>query len=555
MVRATYSQEPVSSINVDTLTDSCFLVRSTRRYAYRDAAGRVNLHLLRLVKLEIDGQPNVQDNVHEKLVMWLRHSERWVLQQSGASAQTVVDGAAFDAAGSCGAANPLGDAGSSSDSPLVASLAPAAPVAADTAAEPPAETELAVIGGSRGSSSPCRAALPCADAAPLLPQSPAAARVGAPLLPQSPAAGRVGGGGRPVDDLCRSPNPWSSAPSTPSRPLHNGLGARLPGVLPPAMSPSPSTPSRSLRVQLSEERKIKRAERCLLPAASSATSMMARLPGGGGAPRPFLQPTVTPGAAARARKRRISAAATRGASVLRRQQSALPPSPPPPQTLSAPPQQPPRQPPQPLPQPPPRPQQQPTPPQPPPPTQLKPPQPAVVAVAAAASAAPLGASFAPPTPAGGVPPAAPPAAAPSACGSHGATPSSASRLKVQSAPPTALHPRCDLSAPRVHLLPLLPLCGLSAPPLHPSLCTLCRRSAISSLSYCRLPTKMSSRSKACGRRSYATLGPTPPLPRPDNPNSNPHITTPTAVTPSLTPYRSCVSSSASRPGGTTLRTG
>ena len=452
MVRATYSQEPVSSINVDTLTDSCFLVRSTRRYAYRDAAGRVNLHLLRLAKLEIDGQPDVQDNVREKLVMWLRHIERWMertLQQSGASAQTAVDGAAFDAAGSCGAANPLGDAASSSDSPLVASLALAAPVASDTAAEPPAETELAVIGGLRGSSSPCRAA----DAAPQLPRSPAAAR--------------VGGGGRPVDDPCRSPNPCSSAPSTPSRPLHNGLGARLPGMLPSATTPSPSTPSRSLRVQLSEERKAKRAERCLLPAASSATSMMARLPGGGGAPRPFLQPTVTPGAAARARKRRISAAATRGASVLRRQQSALPPSPPPPQTLSAPPQQPPRQPPQPLPQPPPRPQQQPTPPQPPPPTQLKPPQPAVVAVAAAASAAPLGASFAPPTPAGGVPPAAPPAAAPSACGSHGATPSSASRLKVQSAPPTALHPRCDLSAPRVHLLPLLPLCALSAPPLHP----------------------------------------------------------------------------------------
>ena len=86
MVKATYSQEPVSSINVDTLTDSCFLVRSTRRYAYRDAAGRVNLHLLRLAKLEIDGQPDVQDSVREKLVMWLRHVERWAqrtVQESG----------------------------------------------------------------------------------------------------------------------------------------------------------------------------------------------------------------------------------------------------------------------------------------------------------------------------------------------------------------------------------------------------------------------------------------------------------------------------------------
>ena len=343
MVRAEYSQEPVSSINVEMLTDSCFLVRSTRRYAYRDAAGRVNLHLLRLAKLEIDGQPDIQDNVREKIVRWLRHIERWVerTQQSGASARTAVDGVAFDAAGSCGAANPLGDAGSSSDSPLVASIAPADPIAAGTAAEPPAETELAVIGGLRGSSSPCRTelALSCARAA----------ADAVPLLPRSPVAARVGGGGRPVDDLCRSPNPCSSAPSTPSRPLHNGLGARLPGATPPATSPSPSTPSRSLRVQLSEERKAKRAERRLLPAGSSATSMMARLPGGGGAPRPFLQPAVTPGAAARARKRRISAAATRGASVLRQQQSALPSPPPPPQTLSTPPQQPPRQPPRPSP--------------------------------------------------------------------------------------------------------------------------------------------------------------------------------------------------------------
>ena len=543
MVKATYSQEPVSSINVGMLTDSCFLVRSTRRYAYRDAAGRVNLHLLRLAKLEIDGQPDVQDNVRDKLVMWLRHIERWLertLQQSDASAQTAVDGAAVDTAGSCGAANPLGVAASSSASPLVASLALAAPVAADTAVEPPAETELAVIGGLRGSSSPCRAA------------------AAAPQLPRSPAAARVGGGGRPVDDPCRSPNPCSSAPSTPSRPLHNGLGARLPGMLPPATTPSPSTPSRSLRVQLSEERKAKRAERCLLPAASSATSMMARLPGGGGAPRPFLQPVVTPGAAARARKRRISAAATRGASVLRQQQSALPSPPPPPQTLSTPPHQPPRQPAQPLPPPPPPPpppQQQP-----PPPTQLKPPQPAVVAVAAAASAAPLEASFATLTPAGGVPPAAPPAAAPSACGSYGATSSHPSRLKVQSAPPTALHPRCGLSAPCVHLPPLRSLCAPCAPPLHslpPHPLPLYPLQEVRDLVAELLHTADQDVITLKGLRAQVlrnTWGPpvhSPALepPRPPTRNSNPHITTPTA------PYRSCVSSSASRPGGTTARNG
>ena len=461
MVKATYSQEPVSSINVDMLTDSCFLVRSMRRYAYRDAAGRVNLHLLRLAKLEIDGQPDAQDSVREKLVMWLRHVERWAqrtLQESGASAQT-VHGAAFEAAGSCGAANTPGDAASSSDSPLVASLAPADPVAADTPAEPPAETELAVI--SRGSSSPCRAALPCARAADAVP-----------LPPQSPAAARVLGGGRPVDDLCRSPNPCSPAPSTPnpstpSRALHNGLPV---GVLAPATSPSPSTPSRSLRVQLSEERKAKRAE------------------------KPFLQPVVTPGAAARARKRRISAAAKghagqrpyqqkttpssgtrtpRGArastasSFFRKDHSAPAPPPPPPQTPSTPPEQAPRQPPRPLPPPPPppqSPQSPPPPPQPPPPpTQLIPLQPAVVADAAASAAA-LGASFAPLNQAGGASPAAPPAAAPSPCGSSYA----ASKLKVQSAPPHALQPHCrplaTLCAPFPSAASLRPRCAPSAPP-------------------------------------------------------------------------------------------
>ena len=71
------SREPVSQIDVSMLSDSRFLVRSARKYAYRDAAGRVNLHLLRLARLEIDKDPDVPDDVHEKLHKWLRHAERW----------------------------------------------------------------------------------------------------------------------------------------------------------------------------------------------------------------------------------------------------------------------------------------------------------------------------------------------------------------------------------------------------------------------------------------------------------------------------------------------
>ena len=71
------SREPVSQIDVSMLSDSRFLVRSARKYAYRDAAGRVNLHLLRLARLEIDEDPDVPDDVHEKLHKWLRHAERW----------------------------------------------------------------------------------------------------------------------------------------------------------------------------------------------------------------------------------------------------------------------------------------------------------------------------------------------------------------------------------------------------------------------------------------------------------------------------------------------
>ena len=86
------SREPVSQIDVSMLSDSRFLVRSARKYAYRDAAGRVNLHLLRLARLEIDKDPDVPDDVHEKLHKWLRHAERWAertRQQRGASAPTL----------------------------------------------------------------------------------------------------------------------------------------------------------------------------------------------------------------------------------------------------------------------------------------------------------------------------------------------------------------------------------------------------------------------------------------------------------------------------------
>ena len=74
---AEYSQEAASLIDLNVLSESRFLLRSERKYAYRDAAGRVNLHLLRLARLEIDKDPDVPDDVHEKLHKWLRHAERW----------------------------------------------------------------------------------------------------------------------------------------------------------------------------------------------------------------------------------------------------------------------------------------------------------------------------------------------------------------------------------------------------------------------------------------------------------------------------------------------
>ena len=75
---ASYSAEPMSTIDVASLKDSCFLLREERRYAYRDSLGRINLHLLRKAEqqLKAEGGPAPRE-LQEKLSTWIRHAERW----------------------------------------------------------------------------------------------------------------------------------------------------------------------------------------------------------------------------------------------------------------------------------------------------------------------------------------------------------------------------------------------------------------------------------------------------------------------------------------------
>ena len=70
---AKYSDEPLSSIDVTSLPASRFLHQG--RLPFRDAAGRINVNLLRHSTGILT--PDVPVEVRDKLSKWLRHAERW----------------------------------------------------------------------------------------------------------------------------------------------------------------------------------------------------------------------------------------------------------------------------------------------------------------------------------------------------------------------------------------------------------------------------------------------------------------------------------------------
>ena len=74
---AVYSSQPASSIDVTQLRSSHFLVRDSRKFAYRDAEGRVNVNLLRAAHQQLDQEASVPEELRLKLGRWLRHAERW----------------------------------------------------------------------------------------------------------------------------------------------------------------------------------------------------------------------------------------------------------------------------------------------------------------------------------------------------------------------------------------------------------------------------------------------------------------------------------------------
>ena len=87
---ASYSDAPLSTIDVGALTASRFLLREQRLFPYRDGEGRVALSLVRdsLARLSetdsavLAGSGTTFAEVSAKLSRWLRHAERWASAQA-----------------------------------------------------------------------------------------------------------------------------------------------------------------------------------------------------------------------------------------------------------------------------------------------------------------------------------------------------------------------------------------------------------------------------------------------------------------------------------------
>ena len=75
-----YSDAPLSTIKIDRLKDSRFLLpdRRPRELPYRDDEGRVNVNLLRHSQFRHDQLSDVPPAVTEALEEWVRHAERWL---------------------------------------------------------------------------------------------------------------------------------------------------------------------------------------------------------------------------------------------------------------------------------------------------------------------------------------------------------------------------------------------------------------------------------------------------------------------------------------------
>ena len=71
---AKYSDAPLATIDIGSLPPSRLLLEEPR-LPYRDLAGRVNVHLLRLSAGLLT--PSTPASVSSKLHKWLRHAERW----------------------------------------------------------------------------------------------------------------------------------------------------------------------------------------------------------------------------------------------------------------------------------------------------------------------------------------------------------------------------------------------------------------------------------------------------------------------------------------------
>jgi len=69
-----YSDAPARTVNVSTLSSSRFLLPRERRLPFRDALGRVNIHLVNRCLREAAGREN--EEVVTKLWAWKRHAQR-----------------------------------------------------------------------------------------------------------------------------------------------------------------------------------------------------------------------------------------------------------------------------------------------------------------------------------------------------------------------------------------------------------------------------------------------------------------------------------------------
>jgi len=77
-----FSNAPLCTIDIAALKGTRFLLPDTRQLAYRDAAGRINSHLLLECAKQVKrGAVTVREDVRTKLDKWVRHAKWWEKEQ------------------------------------------------------------------------------------------------------------------------------------------------------------------------------------------------------------------------------------------------------------------------------------------------------------------------------------------------------------------------------------------------------------------------------------------------------------------------------------------